>query len=227
MKRHVGISIVLVLIAVSIDASSGGRKKVMGTISKMETNAMSIRSTDGHDVSVELTPKTRFVMGEEPASIKDANVGRRVILYRAPDGTADEVRLGVVTVREVLIKNASAFATGDLRTLEEIWAHDATVTVFENGHANYGWDDYRDHHLKPEIAEMKNVKYELGDIATHVSGDIAWSTFKYSIAADLTDRHVEGAGLGTAVLELRSGSWKIVHWHTSAPRTKANAAPAK
>lgn len=220
MKRHAAIGIAFFLITFSLYAAAGSRKKVMGTILKVETDAMSIRSTDGHDVRVELTPKTKFFIGEKPASIKDANVDRRVIIYRAPDGTAGEVRLGPATVREVLIRNASAFAAGDLRALDEIWAHDATVTVFENGHANYGWEDYRDHHLRPEIAEMKNVRYELGDIATHVSGDVAWSTFKYSIAADLADRHVEGVGLGTAVLELRSGSWKIVHWHTSAPRTK-------
>jgi hypothetical protein len=31
-------------------------------------------------------------------------------------------------------------------------------------------------------------------------------------------RHVDGAGLGTAVLEQRDGRWQIVHWHSSAPR---------
>ena len=121
-------------------------------------------------------------------------------------------------VAAVLIRNAHGFETGDLAMLDTLWAHDEGVTVFESGYANYGWKDYRDHHLKPEIEEMKNVRYQLSDIKSRVSGDTAGATFKYTISADLKDRHVDASGLGTAVLEKRAGEWKIVHWHTSAPR---------
>jgi len=39
-------------------------------------------------------------------------------------------------------------------------------------------------------------------------------------------RHVDGGGLGTAVLEERNGRWRIVHWHSSAPRrAPSNPAP--
>jgi len=128
-------------------------------------------------------------------------------------------------VAAVLMQNAKGFATGDLALLDSLWANDEGVTVFESGYANYGWADYRDHHLKPEIEEMKNVRYQLSDVKTRVSGNTAWATFKYALAADLKERHVEAAGLGTAVLEKRGDSWKIVHWHTSAPR-RAPAQPA-
>ena len=123
-------------------------------------------------------------------------------------------------VAAVLMRNAQGFETGDLAMLDTVWANDESVTVFESGYANYGWVDCRDHHLKPEINEMKNVKYTLSDIRTRVSGNTAWATFKYALAADLEERHVEAAGLGTAVLEKRGADWKIVHWHTSAPRSK-------
>jgi len=129
-----------------------------------------------------------------------------------------------LAVRDVLMANARAFETGDLHTLDEIWANDKDVTVFESGYANYGWEDYRDHHLKPEIEEMKNVQYKVSDVKTKVAGKTAWATFKYTIAADLKDRHVDSAGLGTAVLEWRKESWKIVHWHTSSPRKSVEAA---
>ena len=118
----------------------------------------------------------------------------------------------------VLMRNAQGFETGDLAMLDTLWANDESVTVFESGYANYGWADYRDHHLKPEIDEMKNVKYTLSDIKTRVSGNTAWATFKYALSADLKERHVDANGLGTAVLEKRGNDWKIVHWHTSAPR---------
>lgn len=130
-------------------------------------------------------------------------------------------------VRRVLLQNASAFERNDLAALEKIWAHDESVTVFESGHANYGWTDYRDHHLVPEMREMKNTKYALNDLKIKVAGKTAWATFKYTISADLKDRHVDGGGLGTAILEERDGRWQIVHWHSSAPRRPTAATPAK
>lgn len=126
----------------------------------------------------------------------------------------------VADATAVLLQNARAFETADMKTLDTLWAHEADVTVFESGHANYGWSDYRDHHLKPEVEEMKSVKYQLTDIKTRVAGATAWSTFKYSIRAEYKGQRIDSAGLGTAVLENRDGSWKIVHWHTSAPRRK-------
>lgn len=129
-------------------------------------------------------------------------------------------------VAAVLLRNAQGFETGDLAMLDTLWANDEGVTVFESGYANYGWVDYRDHHLKPEIDEMKNVKYQLTDIKTRVSGNTTWATFKYALSADLKERHVDAAGLGTAVLEKRGKDWKIVHWHTSAPRRPAQPAAA-
>ncbi|HJZ12071.1 MAG TPA: hypothetical protein VJ521_07970, partial [Acidobacteriota bacterium] len=68
------------------------------------------------------------------------------------------------SVRDVLIQSASGFEKGDMAALEKIWANDESVTVFESGHANYGWADYRDHHLGPEMKQMNNTKYTLSDI---------------------------------------------------------------
>ena len=137
-----------------------------------------------------------------------------------------------VAVRDALLKSASSFEKNDLATATQVWANDESLTVFESGHANYGWADYRDHHLVPEMGEMKNTKYAFTDIKIHIAGETAWATLKYTIAADVLDndkpRHVEGGGLGTAILEKREGQWRIVHWHSSAPRrAPANPTPTK
>lgn len=121
-------------------------------------------------------------------------------------------------VRDVLTQNAAAFERGDLATLNRLWANDEAVLVFENGHANTGWTDYRDNHLVPEMREMRNTRYALTDIRPRVTGDTAWATFRYTIAANIGSRRIDSGGLGTAVLERRDGRWQIVHWHTSAPR---------
>jgi ketosteroid isomerase-like protein len=131
-------------------------------------------------------------------------------------------------VREALLKSATSFEKNDLAMATQVWANDESLTIFESGHANYGWADYRDHHLVPEMGEMKNTKYAFSDIRIHLAGKTAWATLKYTISADVTEngkpRHVDGGGLGTAVLEQRDGRWQIMHWHSSVPRRTPAAA---
>lgn len=126
----------------------------------------------------------------------------------------DEIK----TVTNVLTLEAVAVEKGDLAALDKLWANSEDVTVFESGHANYGWSDYRNTHLAPELKEFKNTKYAFSDLKVKVDGKTAWATFKYTLAADMGTRKIESGGLGTAVLEKRDGSWRIVHWHSSAPR---------
>ncbi len=127
-------------------------------------------------------------------------------------------------VRAALMQSATGFERGDLAMLNKVYANDESVTIFESGHANYGWADYRDHHLVPEMKEFKNTKYALSDIKVKVAGKTAWATYKYALTGDLKDRRIDVNGLGTAILEERGGNWLIVHMHTSAPRRAPAAA---
>ena len=122
------------------------------------------------------------------------------------------------SVMDVLTREAVAVEKGDMAALDKIWANDESVTVFESGHANYGWNDYRNTHLGPELKEFKNTKYAFTDMKVKASGNLAFATFKYTLSADMGTRRVESGGLGTAVLEKQKGTWRIVHWHSSAPR---------
>lgn len=118
-------------------------------------------------------------------------------------------------VRAVLVQSALGFEKNDVAMVTKTWANDETPSVFESGEANYGWADYRDHHLVPEMKEFKNTKYQINDIKIHLAGKTAWATFNYTISGEVEQggavRHVNGAGLGTAILEERTGQWRIVH----------------
>ncbi len=154
-----------------------------------------------------------------------------VILINARQSMATATADDEAAVRDALIQSATSFEKNDLAMASQVWANDESLTVFESGHANYGWADYRDHHLVPEMGEMKSTKYGFSDIRVHLAGKTAWATLKYTISADVPDngktRHVDGSGLGTAVLELRDGQWRILHWHSSAPRRAAPAPSPK
>lgn len=123
-------------------------------------------------------------------------------------------------VRKVLLDNARAFEKGDLAALERLWANDENLTVFESGQINTGWIDYRDHHLKPELKELKEVWYSLSNLHVHPTGTTAWATFEYAISGTTGKELFQGGGLGTAILEKREGQWRIVHWHSSNKRKK-------
>lgn len=152
-------------------------------------------------------------------------VGAGAIVFSLDENVSaqtDEVR----AVTDVLTREAAAVEKGDMAALDTIWANSEDVTVFESGHANYGWADYRNTHLAPELKEFKNTKYSFSDLKVKVDGKTAWATFKYSLAAEMGTRKVESGGLGTAVLEKRDGKWRIVHWHSSAPRRSPVAQPS-
>ena len=72
-------------------------------------------------------------------------------------------------VRDVLLRSAASFEKNDKTEATKVWVNDESLTVFESGHANYGWTDYRDHHLFPEMGEMKNTKYSFSDMKIHVA----------------------------------------------------------
>ena len=114
-----------------------------------------------------------------------------------------------------------------MAALDKIWANDESVTVFESGHANYGWNDYRNTHLGPELKTFKNTKYAFSDMKVKTSGNLSFATFKYTLSADMGTRKVDSGGLGTAVLEKQGGKWRIVHWHSSSARRQPTSTTPK
>ncbi len=97
-------------------------------------------------------------------------------------------------------------------------ASDSWVEIIEGSGVNHGWTDYRNNHLKPELAEMQHLRFRFFDIAPQVRGTVAWAPFRYELATDTPQGHVEVEGRGTAILERRDGRWLVVHLHTSGRR---------
>src|SRR2546421_3975547 len=95
-------------------------------------------------------------------------------------------------VRDALMKSAISFEKNDIVMATQVWANDEWLTVFESGHANYGWADYRDHHLVPEMGDMKNTKYGFTDIKIHLAGNTTWVKLQTTNAADVMDKSKTG-----------------------------------
>ena len=119
------------------------------------------------------------------------------------------------TVRAVVEALATYSQAGDWAGLDSLYAPGRGVHIIEGAGVNHGWADYRDDHLKPELAELENMQYRYYNVEPQIRGDVAWASFRYDFSADTPRGQVEIEGRGTTILERLDGRWRVVHHHTS------------
>lgn len=118
-------------------------------------------------------------------------------------------------IRSLMESVAAFIQAGDLEPLGEIYATGKGVHIIEGAGVNHGWEEYRDHHLQPEMEAFRNVEYRYFAIEPQVRGDLAYTSFRFELAADAEQGPIAYEGRGTAILERMEGKWRIVHSHTS------------
>jgi hypothetical protein len=99
MKRRV-FTLLLSFLFVAITVSAHGDKKhVIGTIEKLNSGSVTVKTRDGKSVQVKLVPSTVYVArvatADKPAALSDLAVGENVVIHATPKGEdleADEVR---------------------------------------------------------------------------------------------------------------------------------------
>lgn len=117
--------------------------------------------------------------------------------------------------RAAVVQHAEAIEKRDLAALDKLYADDPELLIIENAGADKSWKEYRDHHLAPELADAKDLRYRYTNIRVEVEGALAWATFGYELHLALKDKPIDVVGRGTMVLRKQAGAWKIVHSHTS------------
>lgn len=141
--------------------------------------------------------------------------------YAAHAASKTDSTDAIATLRAVF----AAAERGDLLALDSLYAGDS-LTVVEGAGINRGWADYRDHHLGPEVKLMKNFMYRPVEIEMHVTGATAWTTFRYTLKADMNGRSIDNVGRGTAILVRRgtasNGRWLVRHIQTSSRARRAS-----
>ena len=115
----------------------------------------------------------------------------------------------------------AAAERNDMVALDSLYAGDS-LTIIEGAGINRGWIDYRDHHLAPEMKEMKNFQYRPLEIEARVDGKTAWALFRYTLKADVNGKPVDIVGRGTAILQLRGSRWVVRHTQTSGRARRAS-----
>lgn len=98
LKRISGLSLVLALVfPVLLAAHEGHAHKIMGTVTMVDEKHVMVKTKEGKEVSVALTPQTKYVKGKTAASASDLKPNSRVVVSVGNGKeplTATEVRLG-------------------------------------------------------------------------------------------------------------------------------------
>lgn len=87
MKRIMGM-IPLVLLSVTILFAHGDEKHVMGTVTKVTDSSITVKDTNGKSVDVAITPTTKFQKNGKTMTVKDIQVGDRIVVHAKQEGNA-------------------------------------------------------------------------------------------------------------------------------------------
>jgi ketosteroid isomerase-like protein len=149
-----------------------------------------------------------------PSAVRTPAVGA----HSVPNGDS-------AAVAAVIRALFAAAERNDLAALDTLYAGDSLI-VIEGAGINLGWTDYRDHHLEPELKEMKDLQYRASDIEVHLAGNTAWAIFRYTLKVEMDGKPADLVGRGTAVLELRGSRWVVRLTQTSGRARRPTDPPA-
>jgi hypothetical protein len=87
----------LILILSTIVLAHGDQQHVMGTVTKIDSGSITVKTTTGEVKTVMVLPTTKYVRGSAAVTAQDVKVGDRVVIHAKPEGEmlhATEVKIG-------------------------------------------------------------------------------------------------------------------------------------
>jgi hypothetical protein len=100
MKRTSSIPIQLLICTLLLGMltfAHGGMEHILGTVTAITDHSLSVKTREGATTTVGFDGETKFVKGDAAATIKDVQVGSRVVIHaHNHDGSlhAAEVKIG-------------------------------------------------------------------------------------------------------------------------------------
>lgn len=107
----------------------------------------------------------------------------------------------------------AALSSGDEQAV--MAALSPEVLIFESGGAERSRAEYASHHMKSDMAFLKQMKLDLIMQHATVQGDSAWVVSESRIHGRYKDADIDLVSTETAVLEHGVDGWIIVHLHWS------------
>ena len=102
MKRAVAVTTFLLALSVMVFAH-GSEKHVMGKVTSVSDNSITVETTAKQSVTVEVNDETKFEKSGAAATLKDLKVGDKVVIHAVPSGEkliAHEVHFGAMQPKQ-------------------------------------------------------------------------------------------------------------------------------
>ena len=116
-------------------------------------------------------------------------------------------------MRRVITDLADGIHTGQLADIDALFAPSGVHIILDNM-ALHGWAEYRDEHLRPEMARFSDLRYAHTGVETSLRGNIAWVAFRWQMSS-AGPGPAPVLGRASAVLEKIDDRWQIAHLHLS------------
>ena len=81
MKARVFVLFVCISLAAVAALAHGGEEHVIGTVSKITSDSITVKTTDNKMVTVGVVPATMFMVGKTMVKIDGLKVGDRVVIH--------------------------------------------------------------------------------------------------------------------------------------------------
>jgi ketosteroid isomerase-like protein len=131
----------------------------------------------------------------------------------APATMSAQQREARMAVQQVISAFADGIHSNRLADIDALFAPSGVHIILDN-EALHGWGEYRDQHLKPEMARYPSLRYAHTGVESSVRGNIAWAAFRWQMSS-AGNGPAPALGRGSAVLEKIEGQWRIAHLHLS------------
>src|SRR3990172_2758573 len=101
MLKRSAVALILTTCVATFAFGHEGKVHVMGTVTKLSANQVTVKTVDGKTTTILLKKDTKYLKGEKgnsAASASDLKVGQRVVIDVTGQGqkaTAIEIRLGI------------------------------------------------------------------------------------------------------------------------------------
>ncbi len=89
--------LICTLLLGTLTFAHGGMEHVMGTVTAITDHSLSVKARDGATKTVEFDSETKFVKGDAAATVKDVQIGSRVVIHAHNHDSslhAAEVKIG-------------------------------------------------------------------------------------------------------------------------------------
>lgn len=145
------------------------------------------------------------------------------------ENTALELSPREQSVVTILDAYAAAYAATDLDAIRNLTLSDGAFSYFEGASTDNSWDEY-EHHAAAEMPSFSEARYVFSNVRPVVSEQMAFATFDWQLDVVVISEQFEGGrhpvsmrGVGTAVLIMEEGGWRLRHLHTAQAKAKPQA----